>query len=147
MIKMQRKITRLVMNVPPRSHTKPLMTKYNILNIKNLYIQRECSTLSTHENQHADQNTTTSTSTLRPSTTITHDTHYNSTTISRTNQAELERPSSKWSTSRVSTQESGTPYHWSYARTRTMRLSRKTSKPTSSRSKNSKTKQTNTSQL
>ena len=41
-IKMQKKIIRIIMNRPPRSHTQPLMHKHKILNITNLYIQRVC---------------------------------------------------------------------------------------------------------
>jgi hypothetical protein len=40
--KMQKKIIRITMNRPPRTPTKPLMSKHNILNITNLYIQRVC---------------------------------------------------------------------------------------------------------
>jgi len=40
--KIQKKIIRIIMNTSSRSHTKPLMTKYKILNIFNLYIQRVC---------------------------------------------------------------------------------------------------------
>jgi len=40
LIKAQKKIIRLVSNVPPRSHTRPIMTRLQILNIPNLYILR-----------------------------------------------------------------------------------------------------------
>jgi hypothetical protein len=39
-IKTQKKIIRLVSNVPPRSHTRPIMARLQILNISNLYILR-----------------------------------------------------------------------------------------------------------
>ena len=38
--KMQKKILRTIARLPPRTHTKPILTKYKILNIFNLYIQR-----------------------------------------------------------------------------------------------------------
>ena len=41
-IKIQKKIIRIIMNRPPRSHTQPLMHQHKILNITNLYIQRVC---------------------------------------------------------------------------------------------------------
>ena len=44
-IRLQKKIIRIIMNRPPHTHTKPLMTKHNILNITNLYIQRVCTEL------------------------------------------------------------------------------------------------------
>jgi hypothetical protein len=43
LIRVQKKIIRLIRNVPPRSHTKPIMTKLQILNITNLYILRVCA--------------------------------------------------------------------------------------------------------
>jgi hypothetical protein len=42
LVKMQKKIVRLVKNVSPRSHTKPIMKELKILNITNLYILRVC---------------------------------------------------------------------------------------------------------
>jgi hypothetical protein len=38
----QKKIIRLLKNLPPRVHTAPLMTELNILNLPNLYILRVC---------------------------------------------------------------------------------------------------------
>jgi hypothetical protein len=42
-IRTHKKIIRLIKNVPPRSHTKPIMTELNILSIPNLYILRVCA--------------------------------------------------------------------------------------------------------
>lgn len=40
LIRTQKKIIRLIKNMPPRTHTRPLMTELRILNITNLYIHR-----------------------------------------------------------------------------------------------------------
>jgi hypothetical protein len=45
LIKTQKRIIRLIKNLPPRTHTKPLMLELNILNITNLYIHRTCMQL------------------------------------------------------------------------------------------------------
>jgi hypothetical protein len=50
LILIQKKIIRIILNKPPRTHTKPLMTKHKILNITNLYIQRVC--METHPYIH-----------------------------------------------------------------------------------------------
>jgi hypothetical protein len=42
LIRVQKKLVRLVQNVPPRAHTQPIMQKLKILNITNLYILRVC---------------------------------------------------------------------------------------------------------
>jgi len=42
LIRTQKRIIRLLLNLPPRAHTKPLMRKLQILNINNLYIHRTC---------------------------------------------------------------------------------------------------------
>jgi hypothetical protein len=43
LIRAQKKIVRLIANVPPRTHTKPIMNRLQILNITNLYILRTCA--------------------------------------------------------------------------------------------------------
>ena len=43
LIKAQKRIIRLIRRVPPRSHTKLIMTQLQILNITNLYILRVCA--------------------------------------------------------------------------------------------------------
>ena len=43
LIKLQKKIIRIVMNCPPQTHTKPLLTEYKLLSIPYLYIQRVCT--------------------------------------------------------------------------------------------------------
>ena len=40
LVTIQKRIIRLIANVPPRTHTKPIMTKLEILNIPNLYTLR-----------------------------------------------------------------------------------------------------------
>jgi len=40
LVRLQKKIVRILKNVPPGTHTKPLMTELGILNITNLYILR-----------------------------------------------------------------------------------------------------------
>jgi hypothetical protein len=42
LIRTHKKILRLLKNLPPRAHTKPIMTELNILNLVNLYILRVC---------------------------------------------------------------------------------------------------------
>ena len=42
LIRIHKRIIRIIMNLPPRTHTKPLMKKLGILNIPNLYIFRTC---------------------------------------------------------------------------------------------------------
>ena len=42
LIRTQKKILRLIKNLPPRSHTKPIMKELHILNIINLYTHRVC---------------------------------------------------------------------------------------------------------
>jgi hypothetical protein len=59
-IKAQKKILRIIKNLPPRSHTKPIMTELKILNVFNLYILRVClemhpfiyPTKQTHRPEH-----------------------------------------------------------------------------------------------
>jgi hypothetical protein len=43
LIKIQKKIIRIVLNCPPQTHTKPLMIKYNLLSITELYIYSVCT--------------------------------------------------------------------------------------------------------
>ena len=43
LIRTQKKIIRIIMNLPPRTHTKPLMQDLHILNMTNLYILRVCT--------------------------------------------------------------------------------------------------------
>jgi hypothetical protein len=45
LIKIHKRIIRLIKNLPPRTHTKPLMTELKILNLANLYIHRTCMQL------------------------------------------------------------------------------------------------------
>jgi hypothetical protein len=42
LIRTHKKIIRIIKNLPPRTHTKPLMTELKILNITNLYTHRVC---------------------------------------------------------------------------------------------------------
>ena len=42
LIRSHKKIIRLVKNLPPRSHTRPIMTELGILNLSNLYTFRVC---------------------------------------------------------------------------------------------------------
>jgi len=42
LIRVHKKIIRLIKNLPPRTHTKPLMVQLRILNIINIYILRVC---------------------------------------------------------------------------------------------------------
>ena len=42
LIKMQKKIIRLITNLPPKTHTAPLMKQLRILNLCNLYTLRVC---------------------------------------------------------------------------------------------------------
>jgi hypothetical protein len=42
LIRTQKKLIRLIKNLPPRTHTKPLMTELKILKLTNLYILRVC---------------------------------------------------------------------------------------------------------
>jgi hypothetical protein len=50
LIRIQKKIIRLIKNLPPRTHTKPLMTELKLLNLTNLYIHRTC--VDTHPYIH-----------------------------------------------------------------------------------------------
>ena len=43
LIKIQKAIIRIVLNCPPQTHTKPLMIKYKLLSITNLYIYCTCT--------------------------------------------------------------------------------------------------------
>jgi hypothetical protein len=43
LIRTQKKLIRIIMNLPPRTHTGPLMQKLHILNMTNLYILRVCT--------------------------------------------------------------------------------------------------------
>jgi hypothetical protein len=43
LIKAQKRIIRLIRKVPPRTHTKPIITQLNILNVTNLYTLRVCA--------------------------------------------------------------------------------------------------------
>ena len=56
-IKAQKKILRIIKNLPPRSHTKPIMTELKILNVLNLYTLRVC--LEMHPFIHPNPNTKT----------------------------------------------------------------------------------------
>ena len=42
LVRAQKKLIRIILNLPPRTHTRPLMQKLHILNIPNLYILRVC---------------------------------------------------------------------------------------------------------
>ena len=50
LIKTHKKILRLIANCPPRTHTKPLLNKFKLLNLNNLYIHRVCTDM--HPNIH-----------------------------------------------------------------------------------------------
>ena len=41
--KVHKKIVRLIKNLPPRAHTKPIMYDLKILNIQALYVARVCT--------------------------------------------------------------------------------------------------------
>jgi hypothetical protein len=43
LIRTHKKIIRLIVNKPPRTHTKPIMNKLEIMNLQNLYIHRVCT--------------------------------------------------------------------------------------------------------
>jgi hypothetical protein len=43
LVRIQKKIIRLIKNLPPRTHTKPLMDQLKILNLYNLYTLRVCA--------------------------------------------------------------------------------------------------------
>jgi hypothetical protein len=45
LIRTQKRIIRLIKNLPPRAHTRPLMTELKIMNITNLYKHRVCMQL------------------------------------------------------------------------------------------------------
>ena len=45
LIRIQKKLIRLIKNLPPRTHTRPIMTELKLLNMTNLYIQRTCITM------------------------------------------------------------------------------------------------------
>ena len=48
LVRLQKKIVRILKNVPPGTHTKPLMTELGILNITNLYILRVAAEMHPH---------------------------------------------------------------------------------------------------
>lgn len=48
LVTFQKSIVRLIKNVPPRAHTKPIMTELKILNIYNLYTLRVCLEVHSH---------------------------------------------------------------------------------------------------
>jgi hypothetical protein len=51
LIKIQKKLIRIMCNLPPRAHTKPLMTKHEILNITNIHIHRVCTEIHPYIHQ------------------------------------------------------------------------------------------------
>jgi hypothetical protein len=51
LIKIQKKLIRIICNLPPRAHTKPLMTKHEILNITNIHIHRVCTEIHPYIHQ------------------------------------------------------------------------------------------------
>jgi hypothetical protein len=48
LIRTQKKIIRIIVNRPPGTHTGPIMTKFQILNLTNLYIHRVCVEMHPH---------------------------------------------------------------------------------------------------
>jgi hypothetical protein len=48
LIRTQKKIIRIIVNRPPGTHTGPIMTKFQILNMTNLYIHRVCVEMHPH---------------------------------------------------------------------------------------------------
>ena len=56
LIRTQKKLIRIIKNLPPRTHTKPLMAELNILNITNLYILRVCAEAHPFIHQTAQNN-------------------------------------------------------------------------------------------
>merc|ERR1711966_443089 len=57
LVRTQKKIVRLIMNLPPRTHTKPLMAKLCILNVINLYTFRVCVEMHPyiHQTKHINR--------------------------------------------------------------------------------------------
>ena len=53
---MQKKLVRLIKNLPPRTHTKPLMQELEILSIPNLYTLRVCTEMHEYIHQLEDKN-------------------------------------------------------------------------------------------
>jgi hypothetical protein len=56
LIKMQKKLIRLIKNLPPRTHTKPIMTELKLLNITNLYILRVSTEMHPFIHQTSQEN-------------------------------------------------------------------------------------------
>ena len=110
LIRTQKKIIRLIQNVPPRTHTKPIMQKLQILNIPKLVVLRVC--VEMHPVHRTTQQT-------KPCTLVplhnpdprTQDStqHSNTSTfLTHTNIHEHELPSTPWTTSPDATQQHGT---------------------------------------
>jgi hypothetical protein len=56
LIRTQKKIIRLIKNLPPGTHTNPIMTELKILNLTNLYIHRTASEMHPHIHQTTQEN-------------------------------------------------------------------------------------------
>ena len=56
LIRMQKKLVRLIKNLPPRTHTKPLMQELRLLSIPNLYKLRVCTEMHEYTYQPTEKN-------------------------------------------------------------------------------------------
>jgi hypothetical protein len=56
LIRMQKKLVRLIKNLPPRTHTKPLMQELRLLSIPNLYKLRVCTEMHEYIYQPTEKN-------------------------------------------------------------------------------------------
>ena len=56
LIRTQKRLIRLMCNLPPRTHTNPLMKRHNIMNITNFYIHRSCLQMHPFIHPHTNLN-------------------------------------------------------------------------------------------
>ena len=56
LIRTQKKLIRIIKNLPPRTHTEPLMQQLNILNLYSLYTLRVCAEMHPHIYPKANMN-------------------------------------------------------------------------------------------
>jgi hypothetical protein len=56
LVRIQKKLIRIIKNLPPRTHTKPIMQELSILSLYNLYTLRVCAEMHPHIYPKANTN-------------------------------------------------------------------------------------------
>ena len=56
LVRIQKKLIRIIENLPPRTHTKPIMQELSILSLYNLYTLRVCAEMHPHIYPKANTN-------------------------------------------------------------------------------------------